>query len=333
MLTTACNFRCDYCFGMEMIGPGHPQQTMSWRLFLDILDWIDRANMPEMDIHLMGGEPTLSPLFGGMVSELARRKRKIVVFSNATIPINEKTLAESARFGTRWIVNVNLPDTYRGHQLQTLQEHLALLGPAALITFNITNPSTEFDHVFVYIDRFGLARHLKIGVALPTLDHTNVYVKREDFPEIAARIMALVDKAEKSSVSLEFECGVPYCLFTAEQHKKLEGVPISHCCSRLDITPTGNVINCLPLCRVAAIPYSSFRDYGQAREWFQKALAPYASFGSTSACPTCEHLIQGRCRTCLAHAMCDLDHIVLPPWSGNGTRKTTAPTGATEHGK
>jgi len=322
MLTTACNFTCDYCFGKEMIGPGHAQQTMSWDLFLDILDWIDRGSIPELDVHLMGGEPTLSPLFNDMIGELIRRKRRIVVFSNLCVPMDTTVLADSSRLGIRWTINVNDPSSYRGRQIQTLQEHLALLGSAAVVTLNITSPSTEFDHVLSYIEDFGLARCLKVGVTLPTLDHVNAYVKREDYPGIAVRIMALNDAAGNKGIEVEFECGVPYCLFTAEQHKRFGGLRVSHCGSRLDITPTGNVINCLPLCRVVAIPYSDFADYRQAREWFRRALMPYASFGGTSACPTCEHLVQGRCMACLAHAMWNLDHIALPPLPQSGGRAT-----------
>jgi hypothetical protein len=313
MLTTGCNFTCDYCFAKEMIGPGHPHETMGWNLFLDLLDWIDRANAPDLDIHLMGGEPTLNPLFSDMAYELVRRRRKVVVFSNAAASIDTKILTDSARLGIHWIVNVNPPQTYRQEALRTLREHLALLGPAASITLNMTSPSAPFDHVLSYMDEFGLKRRIKIGVALPTLKHTNTYARREDLPGIADRIMRLRDAAQDRGIALEFECGVPYCLFTADQHRKLPGVRVSHCGSRLDITPTGNLINCLPLCRIASIPYTRFSTYRRAQEWFGKALTPYGSFGSTSACPTCAHLKQGRCRVCLAHALCDLDQVVLPP--------------------
>ena len=73
MITTACNFRCPYCFGLDLFGSGQVRHYMPMQLFGELLAWIDRAAMPEMAVHLMGGEPTLHPSFGEMVEELARR--------------------------------------------------------------------------------------------------------------------------------------------------------------------------------------------------------------------------------------------------------------------
>jgi len=320
MVTTACNFRCEYCFGMEMVGAGHPPQNMDWDVFIGLLDWIDRAGFPDMDIHLMGGEPTLHPQFGAMARELIRRGRKLRVFSNAAAPLDERDLRDSSGPEAIWVVNVNEPETYRGAQLATLEKHLRLLGPAGSITFNMTGPGTKFDHVLDYIERFGLSRAIKIGVALPTLGHRNVHAKREEFGAIAARILELARRAGAGNISLEFECGVPYCLFTAEQHWMLGGLHVSHCGSRLDITPVGKVINCLPLCKVIAVPYQAFADYGQARNWFRKALMPYASLGCTPDCPECADLIAGRCRACLAYSLGELNRVCLPPLPGSAGR-------------
>ncbi|MFB0564754.1 MAG: radical SAM protein [Candidatus Aminicenantaceae bacterium] len=322
MITTACNFKCDYCFGKEMINTKRPYQTMEWKLFMNILEWIDRVNMPRMSIHLMGGEPSLSPLFGDMIGELAPRKRDIVIFSNAAAPVEGKTLKDSVRLGARWIVNCNPPSTYPENQLKNLHNHLSILGEAACLSFNIVSPSTEFDYLFDYIEEFKLNPIIKIGVALPTLGHKNVYAKQDDFPRIAARIMELYERAQRSGVNIQFECGVPYCLFTPVQHERLEDIMVSHCHSRLDITPIGNVINCLPLCSVAAIPYSCFSSYSQAQEWFHKAFFPYSSLGITSKCLKCEDLAEGRCQACLAHILGNLNRIVLPPLPGSERRTT-----------
>jgi sulfatase maturation enzyme AslB (radical SAM superfamily) len=324
MITTACNLRCAYCFGMEMVGAGHAPQTMSWEVFIDLLDWIDRGDFPELDVHLMGGEPTLHPRFGDMVRELARRGRKTLVFSNGAAPLDERDLRDSAGSSGVWVVNVNEPETYRDSQLANLEKNLRLLGPAAAITFNMTGPTTKFDHVLDYIERFSLSRSIKIGVALPTLGHQNVYAKRDEFGTIAARIMELARRASAGKISLEFECGVPYCLFTAEQHRLLGEIHVSHCGSRLDITPTGQVINCLPLCKVIAISYRAFADYGQVREWFRKALLPYASLGCNPDCPECPHLIAGRCRACLAYSLGQLNRVSLPAVPGSTDRSNFA---------
>ncbi len=314
MLTTRCNFDCDYCFGKEMIGKGHAQQTMSMPLFNTILDWFERAQMSHLDIHLMGGEPTLSPHFGDILSELARRRLRYVVFSNFSTVLDPGLLEKSVRQDGRWVVNVNDPSNYTRNQLTRLHQHLNSAGRCAMLTLNITDSTTRFDYILDYIDRFGLDRKIKIGVALPTLDHRNIHVKRDEFPAVAEHILRLVDEAADRKIEVAFECGVAYCLFTDIQREKLEGVHISHCGSRLDITPTGNVINCLPLCSIASIPFDNFKHYGEALSWFQNTLSPYRSIGSGAECLTCRYLTEGLCQACLAETLWKLNKIAIPPY-------------------
>ena len=313
MITTACNFRCPYCFGLDLFGPGQQRQTMPMNLFGELLDWIDRAEMPAMDVHLMGGEPTLHPGFGEMVEEIGRRGRKLVVFSNAATPIDPGLLRRTVQLGATWIVNCNPPATYRPEQLERLREHLALLGRTAVITLNLTNGSTPYAHVFEYIEQYGLQRNIKLGVALPTLENRNVHAEWKELPAIAGQVLKLLREARRREIGVEFECGVPYCLFDEEQHRELPGIHVSHCGSRLDITPAGNIINCLPLARMAAIPFRRFDNYRQAREWFHRMQAPYRQVGCASRCLACEHRLAGLCSACLAFGIGEYSRIALPP--------------------
>jgi hypothetical protein len=301
------------------------------QLFGELLAWIDRAAMPEMADHLMGGEPTLHPSFGEMVEELARRGRKIVVFSNVAAPLDEALLRRAVELGARWIINCNAPDTYRDQQLELLQRHLAVLGRAACITFNLTDGQTPFQYVLDYIEQYGLRRAIKLGVALPTLEHRNVHARWDTLPAIAQQILKLLREARRREITIEFECGVPYCLFSAEQHAEFRDIQISHCGSRLDITPAGEVINCLPLYRVAAVPFHQFQSYRQAREWFQRMQAPYRQVGSASRCLFCEDRLQGRCSACLAEGLGEYSRIALPPLPGPGLKEPNGPTCGAVH--
>lgn len=320
MITTACNFRCAYCFGLDLFGPGEQRLCMPMKLYRELLDWIDRADIPEMDVHLMGGEPTLHPAFGEMLEELAGRRRKTVVFSNAATPLDERVFRRSTELGVTWIVNCNPPATYEQNQLQRLHRHLEWLGRAATITFNLTNGNTPYQYVFDYIERYGLSRQMKLGVALPTLWHRNVHAEWNELPAIARHVMELFREARQRQIALEFECGVPYCLFNDAQHNELGAVRVSHCGSRLDITPAGEVINCLPLSRVAAVPFRRFENYRFAREWFQRLQSPYRDVGSMSRCLLCEHRLKGRCSACLAFGLGEYNRISLPPLPGNGVK-------------
>jgi len=313
MLTTACNFRCPYCFGLDLFGAAQARQYLPMSLFRELLDWVDRADVPEMAIHLMGGEPTLHPAFGEMMEELQRRGRKTAVFSNAAAPIAEALVRRSATQGVRWIINCNPPETYRDNQLELLHRHLALLGRTATMTFNLTDGQTPYQYVIDNIERYGLNRAVKLGVTLPTLEHRNEHVKWEALPAIADQVLKLLHELRRRDITLEFECGVPYCLFNEAQHAELGDIHVSHCGSRLDITPTGEVINCLPLYRAAAVPFRCFQNYRQARDWFQRMQAPYRQVGSAARCLCCSDRLAGHCSACLAQGLGDYNRIALPP--------------------
>ena len=320
MLTTACNFHCEYCFGRDLFPPGHQPHYMSWEMFIDILDWVERGDTPGMDIHLMGGEPTLHPRFLEMIREIRNRNRVIFIFSNASVPLKQDVLQECVRLDTNWVVNTNDPSTYRPKQLEILRRNLKIIGKQAMLTLNITKRDTPFSYIFEYIDKFDLGRRIKIGVALPTLNKSNVYVGDGSFSEIGDRIMEIKEKADADQVDIEFECGVPYCIFKENQLKKWEGTAISHCGSRLDITPDGHVINCLPLCTVASVPYTVFGHYSEAVGWFRRLTEPYRSLGKDNACLSCAPLREGLCSVCLAHGMNGYSHVSLPSLPGKSAQ-------------
>jgi hypothetical protein len=325
MITTYCNFTCQYCFGRDMIGPEHTKTHMTWETFLALLEWIQRAQMERLSIHLMGGEPTLNPLFFDMLNEVLGRNLDLLVFSNAAIPLDQSRLQEAVRKGARWVVNCNHPSQYQGNQLEILKANLAILGKSACVTFNVTGGDFDYGYVFDYIKTFGLNPRIKVGVALPTLQHHNVFAQWEEFPAIAEQIMILHEAATAIGGNVDFECGVPYCLFTEEQHRKLGNVLVSGCNSRLDITPWGDVINCLPLSKMTMVPYNRFSDYAQAKDWFTKLLMPYRQVGSRADCLTCESRLKHSCHACHAYGIGEFNRLSLPPLpenkeKGDGTR-------------
>jgi sulfatase maturation enzyme AslB (radical SAM superfamily) len=316
MITTYCNFSCKYCFGREMIGSHHPKTHMSWEMFLNLVNWIEKAEIPELSIHLMGGEPTLNPLFFKMLMEILDRKRTVLVFSNAATQLDPKQLQEVATKKVHWVINCNHPSEYKERQLEYLKNNLAILGKNASVTFNVTSGNMDYDYVFDYIKTYDLDRRIKIGVTLPTLNHNNEFAQWEEFPAIADQILKLHEAIRAINGHIDFECGVPLCVFTDDQYKKLENPLVSHCNSRLDITPWGEVINCLPLCKMARISYDRFPHYGEARDWFAKLLMPYRQVGSSADCLTCSKHVEHTCNACYAYGIAQFNKLPLPALPG-----------------
>jgi sulfatase maturation enzyme AslB (radical SAM superfamily) len=308
---------------MDMMAEAH-DHLMEWPMFISLLDWIDKGALPQLSIQLMGGEPTLSPLLAAMLVELARRGRKVIIFSNATLPIDEKIIELSRNNGVEWVINANTPSMYTTPQRENFSRNLSLLGARATLNVNFYSASVSYDYVFPYFDDYDIQRLMKIGICLPTHSKTNAYVSSEVFGPMKDTLDVFFSKAQQKGISIATECGVPTCLFK-DLVKKYPGLvrneKVSHCGSRLDITPDGKLINCLPLSKVAKISYSQFSDYAAAAQWFHEFLSPYHVLsGYCEQCLDCPEITTGNCMVCLANTLGDYNKIPIPALPGRDNR-------------
>jgi MoaA/NifB/PqqE/SkfB family radical SAM enzyme len=316
MLTTSCNLKCAYCFAVDMISEERGQ-VMEWPMFIALLDWIDKGNDPDLAIHLMGGEPTLNPHLHDMLLELGRRSRKVLIFSNAALPIDQRIIDTSRKNGVGWVVNANIPSLYTEQQYRIFKNNLERLGTCASLNVTFFSPDESHDYIFDYFDAYDLQLLLKVGISVPTYGKTNTYISSQLFEPIKARLDPFFAKAQAKNITIVTECGVPACIFK-ELVVKYPGLlrddMVSHCGSRLDIAPDGTIINCLPLSKIGRTSYSRFPNYPEASKWFHDFLAPYRSLaGCSEQCLDCEELASGRCMVCIANSLGEYNRLSLPP--------------------
>lgn len=307
MLTNRCNFNCPYCFGVDMMGPGNEKADMTRETFLGLLDWTERKRHESCTVHLMGGEPTLHEDFEWMAKTCASRDMSVKVFSNLAsmrAPDHARALKDMP---IRWIVNVNPPESRTRDQDKNLRKSLEDLGPKVTLTFNMQPEPCPNEWLIDLITGYGLGRDIKVGFVLPTLSHMNTHLETEDYPKVAQRVVDFSRLCDRFDISLDYECGVPWCSFTPEQlgelwHHNCEF--FSSCDSVLDITPDGRVIYCLPLATFAQRRYTEFDNYLEAKLWFEDLLNPYRPLGSTPKCFGCNLLRRGVCRGgCMARVL------------------------------
>jgi len=306
MLTNWCNYKCPYCFGIDSMAPKIAKQNMSQETFINIMEWLSQT--PEVkSIHLMGGEPTLHPDFEGIVEYLLSREYHITVFSNLASKFAEAYSQKLADLPVTWVVNINPPDSWKNNQKRLITNALKTLGRKATITFNIMPDDDNNSWAIELIRDCNLNRCIKIGFVLPTLTGSNYYLDEEQYHVVAEKVVRLAQDAAIDNIRLEYECGVPTCVFSDEQLGILwkNGSAFdSSCCSRMDITPDGKVIYCLPLATQNAIHFSDFSTYPEARQWFEKKLQPYRRLGRTENCYKCNLLRPDSCNGgCLANIL------------------------------
>lgn len=312
MLTNWCNYKCPYCFGMDRMVPRVPQAAMSDETFLGILDWLARTHY-DKPIHLMGGEPTLHPKFEWIVDSLLERDYPITIFSNLA---TEKAPEYAEKLGVlpiSWVVNVNPPYKWNAAQRERIETALSYLGENAAITFNIMPDEPDSLWAIDLIKRFKLRRNIKVGFVLPTITQVNYALDDNEYTVVAEKTMQLARDAARERITLAYECGVPTCAFTDAQLGelwKLGSKMNSGCCSRLDITPHGEVIYCLPLATVLSRHYTGFANYEEAKDWFEAKFQPYRQLGRRLECATCNMMRPDKCHgACLAKNLIEVNNL------------------------
>jgi len=283
------------------MAPKMAKKNMSKETFCGLFDWLGKT--PEVrTIHLMGGEPTLHPDFEWFVEYLLAKDYPITVFSNLATPYAEVYAEKLADLPVSWVVNINPPYTWGDAQRKRILSALQVLGQKSSITFNIMPDDSDSFWAIELIKTYNLGRQIKVGFVLPTVTGSNYSLDDTEYSIVADKVVTLAIEAEKEDITMMYECGVPTCTFTDEQLGILwdTGSTFSSSCySKLDITPDGECIYCLPLVTKAKAHYSMFDTYLDARQWFEKKWQPYRRLGNTAHCHTCNlmdpHICHGGC--------------------------------------
>ena len=289
MLTNYCNYKCSYCFGKDIMFPKNPRQTMTRDCFNGIVEWVKKGTSDRI-FHLMGGEPTLSPDIDWMVARLLEEDMHITIFSNLATPNAVELAKKINNLPVNWVVNVNDPAHWNDIQRKNITSALGILKEKASLTFNIMPDEDDSLWALEYTKRYHLNNNIKVGFLLPTYNQTNVALDDNEYTVVAAKVTRLAQEAAKEGVYLDYECGIPTCAFTDEQLGILwrcGSMLQSGCQSRLDITPEGDVIYCLPMATLGKKHYTEFECYNEACNWFAQRFAPYRMLGRRVECATC----------------------------------------------
>lgn len=314
MLTNYCNYKCSYCFGKDIMFPKNPRLTMTRESFDGIIEWVKKGPSDRI-FHLMGGEPTLNPDLEWMVARLLEENMHITIFSNLATRAASEIAEKICDLPVNWVVNVNDPARWNEEQRRNITHALATLKTRASLTFNIMPNEDDNMWALEYTKRYHLNNNIKVGFLLPTYNQTNEALNDDEYTVVAAKVTRLAQEAAKDDIHLDYECGIPTCAFTDEQlgilwrcGSRLQ----SGCQSRLDITPDGNVIYCLPLATLGSKHFSQFDSYNDACIWFEQRFGPYRMLGRRIECTSCNLHNSMACNAgCLAKNLINCKNIRL----------------------
>ncbi|MEW6387082.1 MAG: radical SAM protein [Thermodesulfobacteriota bacterium] len=305
LLTTKCNRSCPYCFARQEMSGSPGDSLLSWENLIYIADFLQASG--EQQISLLGGEPTLHPDCVDFILYLLERDFRVMVFTNGAL--SPSRLAEFKDHLTevnpeRLTFTVNLNDPVQTpasrEEMERIHRFLSVMGPWAMPGFNIYRLDFTLDFLFDAINRFGMKRHVRLGLCHPVPGQRTGYLRMEDLSRVVRRIYSYRQQFDAFRVSPGLDCGFPLCQFNDEELGWLHrhrGLIQFGCGPAVDISPDMSVYYCFPLSRYRRKSLFEFDSLAQIDHHFLKIRQEMKAEipGVYGECDGCRYLEEELC--------------------------------------
>jgi len=271
ILTKDCNKNCSYCFAQK-----GKDETMSLSMYSSILDKIDSKH-----IQLLGGEPTLHPQFGEVLSLAFNKIESITLISNFLFSDEILTILVSfiKKNPHKIVFLVNATDLDVGNRMNIFKknynkiyETLYLYDQEQKIVCGLTIDENKTHSYYLnYIDFLLeniVIEKMRISLRFPGDDKNNFYfINNTTLGDI---IVFIVKKLMNENILTHLDCIHFKCMYSSKEEYKflnkfLKDSKNSICnLCPADFLPNGEVIHCYP-CSDMKINQSDFKTEGEIK--------------------------------------------------------------------
>jgi radical SAM protein with 4Fe4S-binding SPASM domain len=312
LLTEKCVRSCPYCFAKKHM-EGSAISGLSWDNLLYIADFLDISG--HRKVSLLGGEPTLHPLFVDFTTYLIARNFHVNVFTSGIM--SAQKLKECRRYLSgltldrlSFTCNMNHPDLSTMKETEKIHAFLSAFGHLTTLGYNIYHTGFDFTFLIQLINEYNLVRHIRIGLAHPIPGEVNAYIPTEEIKDIARRFAGFFDLFERFGISPGFDCGMPMCIFTEEELGRLlklnRGTVSFGCGPAIDIGPDMQVWSCFPLSNVHKRSLYEFNSMQEIDSFYKELHTKIRQerAGVFEDCDNCRYRLNDVCRGgCIAHSL------------------------------
>ncbi len=228
---------------------------MSWDNLIYIADFLKASG--QRHIALLGGEPTIHPECVDFILYLFERGFDVTIFTNGML--SPARLKEFKKYLTiispeklSFVCNLNDPVKTPASVTETERIHqfLSAMGPWTIPGFNIYQHNFTLDFLFDFINRYGMKRHMRLGITHPVPGKQSDFIHVDDMRQIIERLYSYRHHFDTFRVTPGLDCGFPICKFRDEELGWMQRLRVpSHfsCGPAFDIAPDMGLYHCFPL--------------------------------------------------------------------------------------
>lgn len=313
LLTQKCIRSCPYCFARKHMHDSPPDDILKWEDLIYIVDFFQSGG--DNNISLLGGEPFLHPEIVDYILYIINRGLHVTVFTSGVvserimtdaIPKLEYVNPQMLSF----VVNLNNPKETPFSENETIGRFLSTFARFCTLSINVYKLNFDYSYALNAINKYGLQRHIRLGLAHPIPGKKNMCIKPEQLRVMAKELMDYLPTFEAFDIHVGFDCGMPMCIFTDEEIGKLYkhtfGNVNFRCGAAIDIGPDLNVWACFPLSEYNKKSLLEFQNHAELCKFFEDFhnAVKIESGGIFEKCDYCEHRIKGLCSGgCLSHSL------------------------------
>lgn len=232
-----------------------PGRSWSWENLIYLADFLRASG--QRQVSLGGGEPALHPECLDFILYLLQRGFEVTVFTAGVI--SAPRLEEFRRHLTgapterlTWVCNLRDPvqTPISPAATQRLHRFLSVMGPWTQAGFTINRLDFTLDFLFDHLSRFGLQRHLRLGLAHPAAGSQEWFWPADHVRRVVERLYSQRHLFEAHRVRPHFDCRFPPCAFSDAElgwRRRLGDQTPYGCRPALVIGADMRLSHCLPL--------------------------------------------------------------------------------------
>jgi radical SAM protein with 4Fe4S-binding SPASM domain len=310
LLTEKCVRACPYCFAKEYLKKSK-ENLLSWENLIYITDLFE--NSYERHLALLGGEPTLHPDFVDFVLYLHQRKFNVNVFTSGIMPNKKLDMAKAFLLkipeeNLSFVCNYNHPNTSTNSEIKQIDKFFKTFPKYTSLGFNLYQQDFDLTFLVEAINKYGLKRHFRLGLAQPISGQKNECLTLNEIRGMAKNFRSQLEMLEKQRISISFDCGMPLCIFSDEDigrlYKLNKGRVAFSCGPAIDIGPDMQTWACFPLSNYEKKSLYDFDNVDEIKKYFvvQHNNLRKERKGIFEECQTCVFFEENLCMGgCLAH--------------------------------
>lgn len=278
---------------------------LSWDNLIYIADFLKASG--QRNVSLLGGEPTAHPDCVDFILYLLERGFDVTVFTNGILSLSrleefKQHLTNINKDRLGFVCNLNDPVQTPALQKETqrIKNFLSMMGPWVTPGFNIYRLDFTLEFLFDCINRFGMKRHLRLGITHPVPGKKGGFILPEDMRKVVQRLYSYRNHFDAFRVSPGLDCGFPICQFSDEELGWLRRFRASShfsCGPAVDISPDMSVYYCFPLSNYQRRSLFEFDSLQQIDEHFTQLRDQIKAeiSGIYKECDGCRYQDDGVC--------------------------------------